>query len=140
MKDKVDAKQVFKPYFHRGNTRRELGTESSIKDSIEDLSKAAELDPTNAPVQNNLGLSLFELRKYQDAVARFTGAVEIDPSIAVYYNNRGLAYYKLQEFQKSLDDFSEALQRDPEDGNTYFNRGNTFLAMKVFRVQIYLIC
>jgi tetratricopeptide (TPR) repeat protein len=78
-----------------------------------------------------LGLSLFELRKYQESVARFTGAIEIDPSVAVYYNNRGLAYYKLQEFQKSLDDFSEALQRDPEDGNTYFNRGNTFLAMKV---------
>jgi tetratricopeptide (TPR) repeat protein len=35
-------KHIFKPYFHRGNTLRECGF---IEESINDLSKAAELDP-----------------------------------------------------------------------------------------------
>lgn len=87
-----EPKHLFKPYFHRGNTLREC---NKLEESIEDLSKAAELDTTyieqniaylylrNAPVQNNLGLSLFEQKKFSGAVQRFTAAIEIDPKIAM---------------------------------------------------------
>lgn len=87
----------------------------------------------NAPVQNNLGLSLFELKKYQGAIQRFTLAIEMDPNVAIYYNNRGLAYYRLNNFESALKDFSLALTKDPNDGNSYFNRGNTYLAVKKFK-------
>jgi tetratricopeptide (TPR) repeat protein len=126
---KPSNKQLFKPYFFRGNTLREIG---KLELSIEDLTKAAELDTRHSAVQNNLGLSLYELGKFDSAVARYTTAVEIDPDMAPYYNNRGLAYYRLKDYEKSLEDFSEAIAKDENDGNFYFNRGNTFLAMRKY--------
>eukprot|EP01012_Entosiphon_sulcatum_P018248 TRINITY_DN2298_c1_g1_i2.p1 TRINITY_DN2298_c1_g1~~TRINITY_DN2298_c1_g1_i2.p1 ORF type:complete len:376 (+),score=63.31 TRINITY_DN2298_c1_g1_i2:328-1455(+) len=123
----------FKPYFHRGNTHREL---DNLDQSIDDLKNAVELDDRNAMAQNNLGLSYFEKGDYKNSVHCFAKAIELDGKKAVFYNNRGLAFFRLQRYEESLGDFNDAIRLDDNNANIYFNRGNSYLAIKRYEDAI----
>ena len=72
------------------------------------LSKAIELNPTDAINYNNRGVALYKLGRYQQAIKDFNRAIHLDPNDLYAYNNRGNAYYELGKKNRACDDWRKA--------------------------------
>jgi tetratricopeptide (TPR) repeat protein len=59
---------------NRGNCYRKLG---QLDLSIDDLRKAVSADPENVNARNNLGLSYFENKDYEQALTEFNKAISL---------------------------------------------------------------
>ena len=82
-----------------------------------------------AAAHNNLALSLFENKQYEEALIHYTKAISFEPT-SVHFNNRGLTNYYFEKYEDAKDDFDKALERDVTDPTIYFNRGNVYLNWK----------
>ena len=71
-------------------------------------------------------MTVFKLKRYEEAVKLFTKAVAKHPT-SVHHNNLGLAYYHINNLIEALRHFDKALEFDSKDPNIYFNRGNVYL-------------
>ena len=100
-----------------------------IDKSIASLKQAVVIKADKAAAHNNLALSLFEKKLYEEALMHYTKALSFEPT-SVHYNNRGLANYHFERYEDAKHDFDRALERDPSDPTIYFNRGNVFLHWK----------
>ncbi len=101
-------------------------------DAIENLSKAIELDSSDAFAYLVRGFARNELKEYGKAIDDFSKAIEFDPSHTAAYYNRGDAWNELKEYGKAIDDFSTAINLDPSDAAAYYNRGNAWIKLKEY--------
>ena len=62
---------------------------------------------------NNIGLSLAQLKKYNEALTYFNRAIEKNPASAYAYGNRGTLFYQTGDKDKACADW----QRSAELGN-----------------------
>lgn len=98
---------VYHTYYNKGICLRKLGR---LDKSIDDLKKAVDMKPDNPNAHNNLGLSYFENKEFDEALTEYTKAIQhsnIDKNTALdekkkaetalHYNNRGLAYLHLEK-------------------------------------------
>jgi len=90
------------------------------------LKTAVVLKGDKAAAHNNLALTLFENKQYEDALISYSKAISFEPS-GVHYNNRGLTNYFYEKYDEAKDDFDKAIEFDPSDPTIYFNRGNVYL-------------
>ena len=70
------------------------------------------------------GLTYYEQRDYDRAVADFDTALKIDPKDAFAYYNRGIAQYGRHDFDRAIADFSQAIKLDGKIALAFHNRGN----------------
>lgn len=67
---------------------------------------------------NNDGLELYNLGKYEEAIALYDKAIDLEgkgiENIEVCYYNRGRAYFKLGNYQKAIGDYTIAIEIDPK--------------------------
>ena len=79
--------------------------------SLEPLLKAEVLDERSGDVsmmtQYNLGWSLYELGRYEEAISAFTKGIQDQPDYPFVYFRRGLAYDKIDRVEKAESDFVE---------------------------------
>ena len=79
-----------------------------------ELQRAAQFDPQNAAVQFYLGYTLYQLKRYREALAPFERTIELDPALALsaqYY--RGLALFALESDTQARAAFEAARVADP---------------------------
>ena len=81
--------------------------------AFELLTRAVKLTPAGGELLNDLGTSLFELRRYNEAADVFTQALQQPCRHAGVLSNRGAAFAALGEFAQARSDFEAALQIDP---------------------------
>ena len=119
-------------------------------DAIADLSKAIELDPTNAEHYSGRAFIYSTLADYywdkadyywyQDeyqlfeeavinlvdnnnkAIADFTKVIELAPERAEVYFKRGQCYAGNEDYIRAITDFTKAIELGREDWSVYFNR------------------
>ena len=113
----------FQCKFNLGICYRKKGL---IQKSIDNLKTAVVLKGDKAAAHNNLALTLFENKQYEDALISYSKAISFEPS-GVHYNNRGLTNYFYEKYDEAKDDFDKAIELDPSDPTIYFNRGNVYL-------------
>ena len=70
---------------------------------------------------NNIGNSLSDLKKHQQAQVYFDKAIKLYPkknpeAIGVIYN-KGLSYLRQKKYQQALDSFNQAIKIDPNNVN-----------------------
>ena len=70
--------------------------------SIEDYTRAIELDSSYAPAYYNRGISKYELKDSDGAFKDFNKAIKLDSNFASAYNNRGALKYDLKTTIKQL--------------------------------------
>jgi tetratricopeptide (TPR) repeat protein len=70
--------------------------ESKFNDALEALSRAAQIDPNDAQIQNNLGVALSEKGLRVPAEAALRRAVQIDPGCADAHANLAFVYITQQ--------------------------------------------
>jgi tetratricopeptide (TPR) repeat protein len=119
--------------YNKGICLRKVG---NLDRSVEELKKAVELKPDNPNAHNNLGLSLFERKDFEDALTEYSKAIgctkidQGDPNAkqrkdaSLHFNNRGLAYYHTGKLTMALSDMNTAIDLNPAEPIYYFNRGN----------------
>ena len=82
-------------------------------ESLAPLKQAQKLDrlagQSSLITQYNLGWSLYELGRYQEAIDAFNTGIPQQPDYPFVYLRRGLAFYKQGKQQSAQDDFSEFL-------------------------------
>ena len=114
----------------RGECKNHLGEYES---SLDDLRHAIGLNPMDAGAYKELGSSLRNLHKFDEAIKNYSKAIEVRPDYAQAFNGRALCYDDgIKDFEKALSDYSKSIELDSESGTYYFNRG-AFLFENNFR-------
>jgi len=81
----------------------------------------------NPVVRNNLGNSLLQAGRRDEAIAQFQQALKINPRNAEANNNLGYVFYKMGRYQEAMVQFQQALQLDPRFAEAHFNLGTVLL-------------
>lgn len=84
-------------------------------------------NPKSWMAQNNLGITLLNTRRTEEAIAHFQQALRIQPDYAAAHDNLGNAYLRLGQSELSLDHLKQAVALDPADAEARNNLGNTLL-------------
>lgn len=126
--------ELFKYRFNLGVTLRRLG---ELERSIDELRSACEVTQNKQAIAyNNLGISLYEAARNEEAIQQFNKAIQVEDAgegpaknknLSHFYNNRGLVQARLQIFDEALRDYARAIERDPCNADCFFNRGNVRL-------------
>ncbi len=83
-------------------------------------------------IYTNRGNKLFQLRRYDEAVADFSRAIAAYPDDELVYGSRAKAYYFLGKYQESLLDFDRAIVLKPDNKRFYYDRALTYRALGNF--------
>jgi len=81
---------------------------------------------------NNLGVTLHEMGRNEEAVATFDKALALKPDLAVGYNNRGNALLKLERYDEALAGYDKAVALKPDYVDAHKNRGVILQTMERF--------
>ena len=77
--------------------------------AAEYIAKAIRLDPRDASFRNNLGTTLTELGRIDEAAASFEEALSLDPSSAMGHHLLGEARLKQENFAEAASLASRAI-------------------------------
>ncbi len=94
-----------------------------------DFNTAVKLDPKNASLILNRGLSYERAGDLQRAMEDFDAALAIDPQLIGAYQHRGKLRMQHGELQNAIADFDEVLKLNPNDLNYVEHRGRCWLAL-----------
>lgn len=76
------------------------------------------------------GNSLFDARRYQDAIAIYEEAITAKPDSADIWINRGNALASLQKYKDALSSYDKAIALQPEKDEAWYNRGNVLMTLQ----------
>lgn len=89
--------------------------------------QAIALNP-DAGYYNNLGNSLAELGKIDDAMAAYSKSAELNPpNAAAAWRNAGATLYNIGRMKEAVDPFQKSLAIDPKNAQTWFLLGQCFM-------------
>jgi tetratricopeptide (TPR) repeat protein len=74
-----------------------------------------------AEALHNRGLTLHELKRFDEALTSFEQALAVRPDYAEALHNRGLTLYELKRFDEALTSFEQALAVRPDFAGAHFN-------------------
>jgi tetratricopeptide (TPR) repeat protein len=93
-------------------------------EAIADLRRAVDLDPANADLHRELGITFLLLKDWKRARIEYLEAIKHDPSEAESHNGLGYALEKLGDLGTAAKEYAAATHLDPDDGEYrehYFN-------------------
>jgi tetratricopeptide (TPR) repeat protein len=85
------------------------------------LRKATELDPKNEAAYYNLGITLRDQQKLEDAVRAFRKALELDPNSAKAHTSLGVALSEQRKLDEAVAAYRKAIELDPNDAYAAHN-------------------
>lgn len=92
--------------------------------SIEDFTKAIQLDPENAWALANRGNAYFNKREYDAAMQDYDAALRLNPvGYATLFYGRGSIYNANGEAVQAIEQFDQAILLQPEFPEAFNNRG-----------------
>lgn len=91
---------VYESLFAEGTQKEQAGDHQGAVDCFRAALAAVPEKPKSATAWNDLGWSLFQLGRHQDAAAAFTRAVQLRPDFQMARNNLAMAENALQHGKK----------------------------------------
>jgi len=120
---------TFLGYFNAAKQRKREG---DLEQSLQYISYAIWVDPTNAEALKFRGYIYFEISNFKNSESDFINAMSINSLDYETYYVLGIIYNVMKEYDKAVDRLSKFLERYPDDvqGNnaisiSYRNIGNT---------------
>lgn len=108
-------------YYGLGNYYLESG---DFERAYENFNKSKSLNDKDPMLFNNLGLTLYNQKKYEESIINFDKAISIVPDFSQYYNNRGNAYYYLKDFTNALSDYNTAFKKWNKNTDALINKAD----------------
>lgn len=95
--------------------KRAIGYErkGQLEPSIQDLSEAIRLDPSNAIALYNRGANYNRLGQTSRALQDYDQAIRLNPSYADALFNRGQVYARQGQHDRAIQDFDQVLRLEP---------------------------
>jgi len=84
----------------------------------------------NYVAENNLGLSLMELGRNEDAVGHFESATRIQPDFATAYHNLGVALHAVGRHQQAVEAYKKEINLNPTNSEAYYRMGLALSSQK----------
>jgi tetratricopeptide (TPR) repeat protein len=113
-------------------TLNRLDTFSSalkLWDDAEKLVRGKTGVPGVERIYTNRGNKLFQLKRYDEAIADFSQAISAYPDDELVYGSRAKAYYFRGEYQLALRDYERAIAMNPNSKRFYYDRALTYRAL-----------
>ena len=104
-------------------------------DLAEEKYRKAKLKDKSGKASYNLGNSLSNQERYEEAVNQYSSAAAMsdDPEVkSKAYYNLGNTFFRNQKFQESIDAYKSALSYNEDDTNA---KENMLMAKKMLQVQ-----
>lgn len=79
-----------------------------IKEAVEEIERAYELDPLSLMINTNMGTVFYWARRYDTAIETYLKALEIDPSFWPAHWMLGLAYKQVGRFAEAIAELIKA--------------------------------
>jgi tetratricopeptide (TPR) repeat protein len=98
--------------------------------SLQNYTKAIELNPWYTQAYNNRGLAYADQMNYEQALKDYTKSIELNPQLAQAYYNRGMVYYNQKNYDPAIQDYTKAIELDPKLAQAYNNRGVVYYNQK----------
>jgi tetratricopeptide (TPR) repeat protein len=98
--------------------------------------QTVQLDTTMSLVMIHKAVTLFELKRYEEALMHYSVALSYDDQCARTYFpacDLGEAYYNLKQYFSALKAYKEALDLDPEDIVAHVGFGNTLFKLRRYQ-------
>jgi hypothetical protein len=108
----ASANPLFQMYLYTGN---ELWNNGHQEESLEPLTRAAELSPRDANAHYVLGRANLFTRRFVNAAAEFRKALEINPQHSPSWNGLGGTLLNMDQPEEALRNFRKALELDPSN-------------------------
>ena len=128
----VSAQKAERDYIRKGNR---LVNDSVFVDAEVNYRKALEVNPKSAVSMYNLGNTLSQQQKFQEAMEQYDSASKIEKDkmkLAHIYHNMGVLFQAGKDYAKAVDAYKMSLRNNPADHETRYNLA---LAQKMLKDQ-----
>ena len=128
----VSAQKAERDYIRKGNR---LFNDSVFVDAEVNYRKALEANPKSTVSMYNLGNTLSQQQKFQDAMEQYVSASKIEKDkmkLAHIYHNMGVLFQAGKDYAKAVDAYKMSLRNNPADHETRYNLA---LAQKMLKDQ-----
>lgn len=126
------AQKQERVHLRKGN---KLYADSSYVDAEVQYRKALEINPKSTVTHYNLGNTLAQQSKAEDALKEYDNAArsaKTKEEKAKIYHNAGVVLQKGQQYEKCIEAYKKALKANPADNETRYNLA---LAQKLLKDQ-----
>lgn len=128
----VSAQKAERDYIRKGNR---LFNDSVFVDAEVNYRKALEVNPKSTVSMYNLGNTLSQQQKFQDAMEQYVSASNIEKDkmkLAHIYHNMGVLFQVGKDYAKAVEAYKMSLRNNPADHETRYNLA---LAQKMLKDQ-----
>lgn len=128
----VSAQKAERDFIRKGNR---LFKDSVYVNAEVNYRKALEVNPKSTVSMFNLGNTLAQQNKLQEAMEQYVGATKIEKdksNLAQVYHNMGVIFQSQKDYAKAVEAYKEALRNNPKDDETRYNLA---LAQKMLKDQ-----
>lgn len=97
--------------------------------------KALEANPKSTISMFNLGNTLMQQNKFQEAMEQYVGTAKVEkekPNLAQIYHNMGIIFHSQKDYAKAVEAYKQSLRNNPKDDETRYNLA---LAQKMLKDQ-----
>lgn len=128
----VSAQKAERDYIREGNRAYK---DSTYVNAEVNYRKAIDVNPKSAISMYNLGNTLMQQNKLQEAMEQFVAATKMEKdkgNLAQIYHNMGVIFHSGKDYAKAVEAYKESLRNNPKDNETRYNLA---LAQKMLKDQ-----
>ena len=117
----ASAQKAERDYIRKGNR---FFKDSVYVDAEVNYRKALEVNPKSTVSMFNLGNTLTQQNKPQEAMEQYVGATKIEKdksNLAQIYHNMGVIFHSQKDYAKAVEAYKESLRNNPKDDETRYN-------------------
>ena len=115
------AQKAERDYIRKGNRAYK---DSVYVDAEVNYRKALEANPKSTVSMFNLGNTLLQQNKVQEAMEQYAGAARVEKdkmNLAQIYHNMGVILQSQKQFGPAIECYKNALRRNPQDDESRYN-------------------
>ena len=94
-----------------------------LEQRLNEGNKEPAIKPNHAEAYYNMGISLKEQRKLDEAIVAYNKAISIKPDYADAYNNMGIALKEQRKLDEAIVAYNKAISIKPDYADAYYNMG-----------------
>jgi tetratricopeptide (TPR) repeat protein len=98
--------------------------QDQLQSALNGLEAYLRLVPTSDAAWFYKGNALFNLGRYEDAIAAYDAALQIKPDYHEALNNKGVSLRNLGRYEDAIAAYDAALHLKPDDDDALYNKGN----------------
>ena len=117
----VSAQKAERDYIRKGNRAYK---DSTYVNAEVNYRKAIDVNPKSAISMYNLGNTLMQQNKLQEAMEQFVAATKMEKdkgNLAQIYHNMGVIFQSGKDYAKAVEAYKESLRNNPKVNETRYN-------------------